>query len=170
LLLLRAQIEKIAATGLQPTHLDSHKHTHIVPPVFRAVIKLSHEFAIPYVRLPLDDTVPGSRIPCALAARYYRGLARGYNVRMTDHFIGFRLTGSLTEDTFAAALSRLPDGVTEFMCHPGFFGPELQQARTRLKQSRVTELKALTSPRIRGLMAAESIRLEVFCRSDSDRR
>jgi len=84
-------------------------------------------------------------------------------VCMTDHFLGFRLTGSLNEDTFAAALRSLPQGTTEFMCHPGFFGPELQEARTRLKASRMRELQALTSPRIRELMAAEAIRLATFC-------
>lgn len=165
---LRSQIERILAAGLRPTHLDSHKHTHIVPAIFRSVVKLANEFGIPYVRLPLDEMVRLARTPVALAARYYRGFARDHNVRMTDHFLGFRLTGSLTEQTFAAALSRLPSGTTEFMCHPGFAGPELRAASTRLKESRVRELEALTSPRIRALMDAESIRLEAFCRTDSD--
>ncbi len=165
---LRAQIERILAAGLRPTHLDSHKHTHIIPAIFRSVIQLAAQFGIPYVRLPLDATVRFARIPVALAARYYRGLARHHNVRMTDHFLGFRLTGSLTEQTFAAALSHLPSGTTEFMCHPGFAGPELQVASTRLKGSRLRELEALTSPRIRDLVDAESIRLGAFCRTDSD--
>ncbi len=164
---LRAQIQRIFEVGLRPTHLDSHKHTHILPAVFRVVVQLANEFGIPYVRLPLDETVPFARMPVRLAARYYRRLARLNNVRMTDHFLGFRLTGSLTEQTFAAALSQLPLGTTEFMCHPGFAGPELHAASTRLKASRMRELEALTSPRIRELMDAKSIRLEAFCRTDS---
>lgn len=154
---LRTQIQKIVATGLRLTHLDSHKHTHIVPGVFRAVVRLAHEFSIPYVRLPLDNTVPLGRLPCSLASRFYRRFACSGNVRMTDHFRGFRLTGSLTEDTFAAALRLLPEGITEFMCHPGFAGAELLQARTRLKESRARELEALTSPRIRELIAQQAI-------------
>ncbi len=90
-------------------------------------------------------------------------------MRMTDHFLGFRLTGSLTEHSFAAALRSLPEGTTEFMCHPGFLGPELQQASTRLKESRVRELEALTSPRIREIMASEGVRLATFCTAPSDR-
>jgi predicted glycoside hydrolase/deacetylase ChbG (UPF0249 family) len=159
---LRAQIERIIAAGIHPTHLDSHKHTHIVPSIFRAVVKLAHEFSIPYVRLPLDTTVPLSRGPSVLASRFYRGLARNLRVHMTDHFIGFRLTGSLTEETFALALARLQEGTTEFMCHPGFLGPELRNAATRLKQTRLTELEALTAPRIRELIKAESIHLKSF--------
>lgn len=161
---LRAQVEKILSTGIRPTHLDSHKHTHIVPRIFRQVIRLASEFSIPYVRLPLDRTAPLARIPCTVASRYYRRVARKSNVQMTDHFFGFRLTGSLTEQSFAAALSMLPEGTTEFMCHPGCLGAELAQARTRLKQSRVRELEALTSPRIRDLIAAQKIELTHFGR------
>jgi predicted glycoside hydrolase/deacetylase ChbG (UPF0249 family) len=81
---------------------------------------------------------------------------------MTDHLLGFRLTGTLTEDTLAAAIERLPEGETEFLCHPGLLGPELAQARTRLKESRVRELEALTSPRIRALINAKEVRLVSF--------
>lgn len=159
---LRAQIEKLLSAGIRLTHLDSHKHTHIVPAIFRQVVRLAHEFEIPYVRLPLDATVPLARAPCILASRYYRSLARQTSVRMTDHFLGFRLTGSLTEKNFSTALASLPDGTTEFMCHPGRLGPELAQAPTRLKQSRVQELEALTSPRVRALIAASGIHLVGF--------
>jgi chitin disaccharide deacetylase len=162
---LRAQIEKILAAGLLPTHLDSHKHTHVVPKVFRAVVRLAHEFGIPNVRLPLDTTLPVPDISRRLLRRYYARLAREYNVRMTDHFIGFRMTGSLTESSFTAALRLLRDGITEFMCHPGYLGSELKSAATRLKESRVLELEALVSPRVRQLMAAESIHLEAFRRA-----
>ena len=146
---LKAQIEKILATGLRLSHLDSHKHTHLVPSVFRVVVNLAYEFGIPYVRSPLG-------IP------YYRRLARGRNIKMTDHFLGFRLTGSLTEETFAKALEQLPEGTTEFMCHPGYLGDELRQARTRLKESRVKELEALTSPHIRELISGKGIELSRF--------
>jgi predicted glycoside hydrolase/deacetylase ChbG (UPF0249 family) len=163
---LRAQIEKIRDTGIRLSHLDSHKHTHIVPSVFRTVVKLAREFDIPYLRLPLDHTAPFAAAVCRLADRYYRNLARHSRVQMTDHFLGFRLTGFLTEETFAVALRRLRRGTTEFMCHPGFLGADLKTARTRLKEARLRELEALTSPRIREVMAAESIRLATFCRRD----
>ncbi len=156
---LRAQVEKIMAQGIRPTHLDTHKHTHLVPSVFRQVVRLAFEFEIPYVRLPLDATLPFARVP---AERFYRRNASRFGVRMPDHFLGFRLTDSFTERSFASALSQLQDGTTEFMCHPGYLGPELQGAATRLKESRVCELQALTSPRIRDLLDAEAIRLSPF--------
>jgi predicted glycoside hydrolase/deacetylase ChbG (UPF0249 family) len=88
------------------------------------------------------------------------GQRRG--VRMTDHFVGFRLTGTLNEQSLAAALAAMEEGSTEFMCHPGYLGTELQNAPTRLKESRVHELDALTSPRIRKFVGAAGIRLATF--------
>jgi predicted glycoside hydrolase/deacetylase ChbG (UPF0249 family) len=159
---LRLQIERILAAGLRPTHLDTHKHTHLLPRVFREVVRLAHEFGIPYVRLPLDNTVRFAGLsPVSFEARYRR-YAERFNVRFTDHFLGFRLTGSFTENSFAAAIRNLPEGLTEFMCHPGLLGPELARAETRLKESRVRELEALTSPRIRQLMDEYKVRLSPF--------
>lgn len=159
---LRAQIRKIIDAGIKPTHLDSHKHSHIFPPIFRVVVRLAQEFKIPYVRLPLDTTTPYGAIPCAALGPVYRRMARSRDIRMTDHFLGFRLTGSLDESSFRTALAGLREGTTEFMCHPGFLGGELSVAATRLKESRVRELEALTSPRIRQFMDAAGVRLATF--------
>src|SRR5205085_5779357 len=30
---LKAQVRRIVDSGIQPTHLDTHKHTHLAPPV-----------------------------------------------------------------------------------------------------------------------------------------
>ena len=149
---LRSQIEKIIHAGIRPSHLDSHKHTHLLPNVFREVVRLAQEFRIPYVRLPIG----------VLASRAYRRVARQHGVRMTDHFLGFRFTGSLDEKTLAETLAALPDGTTEFMCHPGYLGTELAAAATRLKESRVRELEALTSQRVREIIAAQQIELTNF--------
>jgi predicted glycoside hydrolase/deacetylase ChbG (UPF0249 family) len=53
----------------------------------------------------------------------------------------------------------LPEGVTEFMCHPGRLGPELRDAATRLKESREIELAALVSPETRRLIEQRGIEL-----------
>ena len=160
---LRAQIEKIIQAGLRPTHLDTHKHTHLLPAVFRQVLRLASEFSIRYVRLPLDSSVRLAGLSPLLADGLYRRMLRRYDVKTTDHFLGFRLTGSLTTETLGAALSKLADGTTEFMCHPGLLSPELARAATRLKESRLKELEALTSPRIRQLMDERGVRLRSFC-------
>jgi predicted glycoside hydrolase/deacetylase ChbG (UPF0249 family) len=126
------------------------------------VIRLAQEFRIPFVRLPLDRTAPYGKFPCRLADPLYRRMGERRGVRMTDHFIGYRLTGTLDEQSLAGALATIEEGSTEFMCHPGYLGDELQSASTRLKESRVRELEALTSPRIRAVMSEAEIRLTSF--------
>ena len=51
---LRAQVRKIAQAGIRPSHIDTHKHTHLLPPVLDAVARVAHEFRIPWVRRPFD--------------------------------------------------------------------------------------------------------------------
>ncbi len=38
---LKAQVGKIVGAGLRPTHLDTHKHTHLAPSVLDAVARLA---------------------------------------------------------------------------------------------------------------------------------
>lgn len=48
---VRAQIMKYLATGLPLRHLDSHRHVHMIPAIFKAVCKLQKEFEIPRLRV-----------------------------------------------------------------------------------------------------------------------
>ncbi len=144
------QVRRILDAGLQPTHLDTHKHTHLLPPVLDAVARISEEFHIPWVRKPLPFSFP------FLQWRLGRILDQ-HNCRTTDHFAGFEITGRYDAAQLAAVIRALPDGLTEFMCHPGFCTEELQASRTRLKDSRRRELDALTSPVVRAALQESSV-------------
>jgi predicted glycoside hydrolase/deacetylase ChbG (UPF0249 family) len=152
---LRAQVQKAIDAGIRPSHFDTHKHTHVLPPVFSAVTRLAREFEVPFVRLPFD----AGWWPVRPLDAWYRWRLQRARLRATDCFLGFRLTDSLTEATLSAALKRLSPGSTEFMCHPGYLGEELLNATTRLKQTRARELEALTTPSIKALLETESIAL-----------
>ena len=52
---MRAQIEKIRAAGIAPTHLDTHKHTHAHPRVMEALGKVAKEVGIKCVRKPVEN-------------------------------------------------------------------------------------------------------------------
>ena len=153
---IRSQVLKIIDAGLRPIHIDSHKHTHLHPRVFAAIVRVAREFEIPWLRLPFDRTTRLGVSVCAVYRRFARSL------KATDYFTGFALTGRLNEETLAAALAGLRDGTTEFMCHPGVLGDELRTAPTRLKESRARELEALTSPRIRTLLEQHGIEVVRF--------
>jgi predicted glycoside hydrolase/deacetylase ChbG (UPF0249 family) len=164
---LRRQVQRILDAGLRPTHLDTHKHTHLLPPVLEAVARLSEEFRIRWVRRPFDFRAqPGgvgwkNRLMRLRARGFARTLAK-YGCRSTDWFCGFRMTGAYDAGLLAAVIRALPEGSTEFMCHPGILGPELAQARTRLKQSRQEEMAALTSPEVRAAVEQSGVRLAGF--------
>lgn len=168
---LRAQVRRILDAGLQPTHLDTHKHTHLLPPVLDAVARLSEEYKIPWVRRPFDlPLTPGTAPSVGWAKRttsHVLGLVRSrfarvldrHGCRSTDQFAGFQITGRYNAAELAQLIRALPEGSTEFMCHPGICGDELRAARTRLKQSREQELHALTSPEVRAAIAESGVEL-----------
>jgi predicted glycoside hydrolase/deacetylase ChbG (UPF0249 family) len=69
------------------------------------------------------------------------------------------MTGHYDAAELARLIRHLPEGVTEFMCHPGFCTPELKAARTRLKESRRRELDALTSHEVRNALEESKVTL-----------
>lgn len=170
---LRSQVLKLLDAGLEPSHLDTHKHTHLLPPVLDAVARLAEEFHIPWVRRPFDFPIEARGVPWTRRA-VSRGLAslrrrfgrvlEARHCRMTDHFAGFRITGQYDAAELAALIRNLPPGTTEFMCHPGYCADELRAARTRLKESRVEELKALTSPLVREALVEAGVELTTYRR------
>jgi predicted glycoside hydrolase/deacetylase ChbG (UPF0249 family) len=79
--------------------------------------------------------------------------------RVTDHFAGFQMTGRFRTEELVSLIGQLPDGVTEFMCHPGRCTDELRKTRTRLKESREEELNALNAPQV--LEAIQQARVQL---------
>ena len=63
---LRAQIEKVLATGLRVTHLNGHQHLHQLPRVRRVVERLAREYGIGYVRVVNDRGGRSRRVSVAV--------------------------------------------------------------------------------------------------------
>lgn len=168
---LRAQVEKILRAGIRPLHLDTHKHTHLWPTVLDAVARLSEDFRIPWVRRPFDLPMDSAGVPWprlmlsrglgALRSRFHAKLSR-HGCRTTDHFAGFQMTGRYRPTELASLIRQLPDGVTEFMCHPGRCTQELRASQTRLKESREAELEALTAREVRVALDESVVELVGF--------
>jgi chitin disaccharide deacetylase len=168
---LANQVRKVLAAGLHPTHLDTHKHTHLLPPVLAAVARVATEFQIPWIRRPFDLPLHAGGVPLrtqlvsrsfGLVRRSFHRVLTSHGCRTTDHFAGFQITGRYDAAELAQLIRDLPEGVTEFMCHPGFCTEELQAARTRLKESRRRELDALTSPEVRRALEEAGVKLSGY--------
>jgi len=94
-----------------------------------------------------------------LLARDAREMAERTGIATSDYFCGIAQTGVMTKEGVHRLLEILPDGTTEFMCHPGYFDEDLRKSPTRLQESRQQELAILTDTAIRKLVATKGIRL-----------
>ncbi len=178
---LRGQVQKIARAGVRITHLDGHKHIHLLPAIFNIVVKLAREFEISCVRCPMEPALsaigplqsggPGwpRKVRQYLLGRALSALASYQVKKMTDsglhsaeHFYGLSQTGFLDAEILEEMLRALPDGTSEIMCHPGYVDKALLGTRTRLCAERETELWALTSANILQLVNDLGIELTSY--------
>ena len=174
---LKAQIERIVQAGLHPVHMDTHKHTHLFPPVLDAVARLSSEFGIRWIRRPFDFPMEPGGLPRSkrlISAAFHtvrprlQRVLRAHGCRSTDHFAGFSMTGRFGAQEVVSLIRALPEGSTEFMVHPGHCTDELRAARTRLKESRAAELAALVAPEVKEALKESGVGLSSY--RELDRR
>jgi len=173
-----AQIRKVRDAGIEPTHLDGHKHVQMLPGLFEVALKLAKKHGIVAIRVSHEESKLRAALSSGreqnagivlkqgvqarglkLLARDAREMADRAGVVTTDYFCGIAQTGVLTREGVEQLLSSLPDGTTELMCHPGHVDEDLRRTATRLQESRQTELDILTDARIRKLVATKGIRL-----------
>ncbi len=173
-----AQIQKVRDAGISPTHLDGHKHVHMLPGLFEIALKLAKRHDIGAIRVALEASSlraalsSGSKQNAGvvmkqgvqarglkLLARDARERAEHAGISTADYFCGIAQTGELTREGVEQFVKSLPDGTTELMCHPGYADAALQKTPTRLQDSRQTELQILTDTGIRNVVASMGIRL-----------
>ena len=172
-----AQIGKVRAAGIQPTHLDGHKHVQMLPGLFAIVLRLAKKHGIAAVRVSHESSslraalTGGTEATGVLfkqgvqarglkfLARDARAMAERSGIGTADFFCGIAQTGVLAKRGVTQLLGSLPEGTTELMCHPGYADAELEKTSTRLQDSRQTELQILTDKEIRKSIAALGIRL-----------
>lgn len=174
---LRAQIEKIRRAGIEPTHVDTHKHTHAHPMVMNALGKVARELGIKRVRKPAENLADSwetqstgerswSRLASAAAVRaiepWFQALARKYGLRTPDHFLGLAMTGRLSAAALCHLIDTLPEGRTEIMLHPGICDADLASTGSRLQEQRQLELDALLSPEARSAVERHGVRLITY--------
>jgi chitin disaccharide deacetylase len=170
-----AQIRKIQSAGIVVSHIDTHKHTHLFPTILRPLLRAATACGVGAVRNPFGPRLPlrSSQLLARpnLWARYAEvGVLRRFAGKFReavaregfvapDGTLGIEVTGALDEALFLAIAKNIPDGTWEFVCHPGYNDEDLQRAKTRLRESRETELRVLTLPAARELLSREGIEL-----------
>ena len=172
-----AQIEKVRAAGIRPTHLDGHKHVQMLPGLFVVALRLAKKHGIEAVRVAHEASSLRAALTSGgeptgvtlkqgvqarglkLLARDAREMTERAGIGTADYFCGIAQTGVLTKKGVQQLLASLPEGTTELMCHPGYADADLEESATRLQKSRQTELEILTDNEIRKSIATLGIRL-----------
>ncbi len=77
----------------------------------------------------------------------------------TDGSFGIVVTGALDQKLFDAIIGCVPEGTWELCCHPGYNDADLDNIRTRLRESRQHELNVLTSEKSRQSVEKHGIEL-----------
>lgn len=152
-----AQIERVRAAGIAVTHLDSHRHAHVLPGIFKPVARAAAGAGIRVLRIPreplrlnvFDLAATDRKIVIGLALLASRGGTLPAPLMSTDHFRGISLQGGRHfEARLRHTLNKLEPGVTELMVHPGH-DDEALAAQDSYTWPRAIELAALTSDETR---------------------
>jgi len=143
---VEAQVQRFESTlKRRPTHLDTHHHVGLYPPVREVVLDVARALGVP-VRSQ-DATA--------------RARARAARLTTPDHFFGESGPDAYwSVDRTIRHLRELPAGVSEFMCHPGWFDADL--AYSRYGRQREVELIGLGTPSARAAATALGITVCTF--------
>lgn len=142
----RAQLQRFRELlGRNPTHFDSHHHSHRLPDVCEALVTLSWETG-----LPVRNAAP------AMAQRFQRE-----GIPTPDAFLEGFFDRSATSEDLLKILCEVGPGVTELMCHPARVDEELR-AGSSYAEVRDREREILTHPETRAAIQSLGIRLVHF--------
>lgn len=130
----RDQIETVLQNGVKVDHLNSHQHSHLLPPLFNITCALAKEYGIPFVRL-VKERWHSPEIGVMIRPWYWANLAkfgvstlfasknettaRSLGVRTNNAFVGLLHTGHMTWSSVRAGLeASCGQGSIEVLLHP----------------------------------------------------
>jgi len=167
-----AQIRKLQAAGIVVSHLDTHKHTHILPRVLRPLLRAARACGVPALRNPFGPvhiSLVASRprlwkrfsqvTVLNRLGKSFRKSVTDASMFAPDGTVGIVATGVMDIPLFESIVKSLPEGTWELVCHPGYNDAELAGIRTRLRDSRAQELQLLTSSQAREILARSGVQL-----------
>lgn len=136
---LRAQFARfVALVGRPPDHLDTHQHVHRREPVASAVRALVAETGLPL----------RGHAGVAYVGDFYGQDAQGR-----------RWPECISVEQLLRLIEALPDGWTEFGCHPGIVAADDSLGGTMYRVERNDEIRALCDPRVIQRLARGDVQL-----------
>lgn len=131
---MRAQIIKYLATGLPLQHLDSHRHVHMIPQIFKAMRKLQKEFEVPRIRVMNENALNTLKYNKNKSWLFDGALIKYVLLRFLCWWNGYKndvyfytllYTCKIAKEQFKGV--KIPSGykAVEIMIHPGM--PEIDR-------------------------------------------
>ena len=149
--------------------VNGTQHLHLLPGLQAIVLQLCRKYGVHALRLPMRVSEPlGSHpmrlLPSAVLIACGKTMhRRSLDLRSTNNFLGFPVSGRVTEPYLLARIAQLRTGATELMTHPGF---ECAPLRARLPGYTVFdwdgERRALMSQTVRAALAQQNVVLTRF--------
>ena len=158
---LFGQVGLIRDYGINPTHLDSHQHLHLLPAIRNIAYEIAEKFNIKWVRLPSSNPTGLQEIGVNLLSRALKSGAKRQKLCFADCFLGFQERGRMDEKRLSLILQRLKPGLTELMVHPGYDASGKYNWDYRWED----EIKALTSEKVKKIIKEQGITLTNFVSS-----
>ena len=153
---LAAQLQKVEATGIPISHVDSHQHMHTLPGIIDIVLDLAARAGIRAVRTPRTPLFAGAfgglgqlvgRLGLSTLARLATCKAHRRGLLTPDNFAGIVAGEAVSEGELLHLIAHLPQGTTEVMMHPGTKNDVLQED-SGWQHDFEAELAAILSPRV----------------------
>jgi hopanoid biosynthesis associated protein HpnK len=179
-----AQFDAFASTGLRLAHVDGHRHVHMIPRVFEIVADQARAHQCPEIRLSREPAPRWSRrcrewwahpgrfldvlpnLPKRGLLAWFAGRARRHlrGLATTDRVYGILDSGWMTRERLLQLIDDCPQGVSEFIVHPGLNPPvcpetlDLGDCRFLRSPAREAELRALIAPELRSKLHTWQVR------------
>lgn len=123
----RMQIEKVLeCTAI--SHIDSHVHTHAIPPLFNLITRLAKEYNVKFIRTQKEipyivpKKVLNTKFPINIIKNILLNTFSVINnyEYTNNYFIGVLYTGYMDEDAITYGLKRIKkdNTITEIIFHP----------------------------------------------------
>lgn len=174
-----AQIRKVLDAGITPTHVDSHRHVHLFPPILSVLVPLLRRYGIGRMRraiLRAGDLRLGGieKVGFLMVAAMGGGCAR--DILSPDRFFGFFESGNIDAAAVKRIVRSLGPETAELAVHPATDNEMLKARypswsdRHRWPCSWEKELEAVCDPSVKSLIEERRVRLVHFgSLQDNDR-
>lgn len=180
---IRAQFEKALTCGIRLTHVDSHRHIHMLPGILKIVIKLCREYNVYSLRFPYEPVISHNRCQGFLNNIYRRliqltinlfclistGIINKYDLKICAGCRGLLNSGNINLQVFKKIVNSLKGGRYEAVFHPALSDENLIIKYGHWNYNWAADMATLTSLRARDFLEDKGVKIISFSEVSANR-